>query len=162
MKRPIVLIVRHASLHALLFDRRRNVVWQANAEFSDAGALANAVSTLLLAAAGRARGRPVVALIGCAHAQLKMITGLPQIADVGVLTRIIGETPRRFFAVGGIATVTGLAERDETIASGALRSIARSSTRSSPVSPQPASGLRPSFPLSHSRQRISPAARWFT
>ncbi len=113
MKRPIVLIVRHASLHALLFDRRRNVVWHANAELSDAGALANAVSTLLLAAASKARGRPVVALLGCAHAQLKMITGLPQIADVGVLTRIIGETPRRFFAVGGIATVTGLAERDE-------------------------------------------------
>ncbi len=113
MKRPLVLIVRSESLRAVAVDRRRAVVWQATVEHGADVEYETSIAKLLSSAPRAIKRRPVVALIGASHAQLKTLGNLPASSDMGTLARVVAEAPRRFFAVASAAPITSSVERDD-------------------------------------------------
>jgi Tfp pilus assembly protein PilN len=104
MSRPIVLVIRASSAHALVLDRRGNVKRESTAAIADGGDLVAELGSLL----GEAKRRPrqMVVLVGASRSQLRTIAGLPKLDDTGALSRIVSEAPRRFFALAGPAVTT--------------------------------------------------------
>ena len=92
--------------------REGAVVWAAESEWDDAGALECAVITLLTQAPGpRWPSRRVRAAIGPSHCQTRLIEGLPPLTDARVVTALLKENVSRFFLRNGVPLLTSGAVR---------------------------------------------------
>lgn len=107
MRTVLGLAIARDRIRAVLL-KSCTVAWAAEAEVESRERLAEAVVRLLAAAPrGRLRRPPVVAAIGPAAAQVRMISGLPPLTDVRLLSRMIREGSSRFFLKNGVPLVTG-------------------------------------------------------
>lgn len=100
---------------ALGFDSARavalqggKIAWIGETALDTAEGMAQRIAELLKSAPRKNLGRPrVVAAIGPAFAQTRIISGLPPLNDVRILSRIISEGTSRFFLRNGTPLLTG-------------------------------------------------------